>query len=224
MSLRGPLRQRLPGTSGTVRYCAYNEKVHCDEQTADECRRHVHELGALERVQSSYVDDFSDLTAGIVVRFDIVILCNALHEIDVRNWPRLFAQVHTVLRDGGVLVVMEDELISVGELPDPSGFIVLDHYAIRDLLSAGVDDVSVLDAAMNGRVKATEVTKRALAAHAKLNIRAALVRVAQRARDEAETIRGQEKTFQSGRALAFWSMLYLNASTALQAFPEFLGA
>jgi hypothetical protein len=56
-----------------------------------------------------------------------------------------------------------------------------------------------------------------------LNIRAALVRVAQRARDEAETIRAQEKTFQSGRALAFWSMLFLNASTALHGFSETMG-
>ena len=69
--------------------------------------------------------------------FDIVIMSNVLHEIDPLQWINLFRQdgeITSLLNDSGILLLVEDTQVPVGEMAYQNGFIVLDTPQLKEVL------------------------------------------------------------------------------------------
>lgn len=67
---------------------------------------------------------------------DLVIMCNFLHEIQPKDWKKHFKRICACLREGGFLLILEDQLIEEGELPNKTGFIVLNIDELRCLFGS----------------------------------------------------------------------------------------
>ncbi len=91
-------------------------------------RKHIlRATGSDEQAIVSSVDAVRARSAEIG-GFDFVILSNVLHEIDAPSWLPLFHQIGSVLHKRGCLLVLEDTLLPIGELPNDNGFLLVDQF------------------------------------------------------------------------------------------------
>lgn len=58
-------------------------------------------------------------------RYDCVVMMNFLHEVEPKEWVKLFHDVYGVLKEKGHLVFVEVSALSQGEMPNQSGYFVL---------------------------------------------------------------------------------------------------
>ncbi|RZK11266.1 MAG: hypothetical protein EOO43_19465, partial [Flavobacterium sp.] len=68
--------------------------------------------------------------------FDIIIMCNVFHEIDPHEWLNLFVSefsISNLLKPSGDLIIVEDQLLAVGERAHLKGFLVFDELEFKKL-------------------------------------------------------------------------------------------
>jgi hypothetical protein len=111
---------------------------------------------------------------------------------------------------------MEDQHMSVGELPSAHGFVVLDAVEIAAVFGAKYgEEVRALPASRGGRLTQIEISARVLGNANDDRIKRALAMVQKRARKEIERLRdGNDRSFQAGRLHSYYSMLHMNAMLA----------
>lgn len=56
---------------------------------------------------------------------DVVYMVNVLHEIDPDDWKNVFCIIHKLLKDNGKLVIIEREILTMGETPFTKGYLML---------------------------------------------------------------------------------------------------
>ncbi|MFY0581555.1 hypothetical protein ACN28S_51380 [Cystobacter fuscus] len=151
---------------------------------------------------------------------DLVVMCNVLHEIPVRQWLECFARIHEVLADDGQLVILEDQFPSVGELPHANGYIILDDLALMELFGSQ-EAVRTLSLEKNGRLTAFGIPRQFLRNASASTIHKALEKVKRKAKNGLRLLReeGQERrSFQMGRLHAHYALLHSNALLALDEY------
>src|SRR5690606_22969500 len=115
----------------SIEYIAYdkfhNDKEHCESAL-------VKAYGSCEK---KYFNDFNNLLSVYDKgSFDVVIMCNVLHEIDPKDWLKLFQNegvISSLLSENGILLLVEDHQIPIGEKAYQKGFLVLDTPQLKDL-------------------------------------------------------------------------------------------
>ena len=70
--------------------------------------------------------------------FDMVLLCNVLHEISPDKWLNLFAEIKRILKKEGYLIIIEDKNLPKGECANDYGYLILNGNSIKKLLSTDV--------------------------------------------------------------------------------------
>ncbi|MDH6356243.1 AAA family ATPase [Parabacteroides sp. PF5-9] len=187
----------------------------------DDCLKNI------ERVygdsEKKYYNDFTSLLSDHDKgSFDIVVLCNVLHEIDPKEWLELFkaeGDITPLLKDNsGVLLHVEDMLLPVGEKAYRNGFIVLDTPHIKELFQLRSSDLRYFtsnEAKFKDRLKAHLVPKNNLASITEETRRKALEGILKTAKDEIRTIRDATPDYKSGKKHAFWVQQFANSSLAL---------
>lgn len=76
--------------------------------------------------------------------FDVVVLCNVLHEIDPNDWITEFggaSRMTQLLAPDGYMLVVEDYGLPIGELAHASGFLLLDEPELKRLFQVTEADV-----------------------------------------------------------------------------------
>jgi SAM-dependent methyltransferase len=157
--------------------------------------------------------------------FDIVVVCNVLHEIAPDHWTEIFGvsgPLQRALRPDGYALIVEDLRIPVGELPNDRGFFLLDSAHLRTLFDIKDADLTagrfvIDDARGDGRLKAhlvsTELIRRASAETRNAAIRE-LLETAKRRMRAARAEPNQ--TFDVGQNYAFWSQQLANCVLYLE--------
>jgi len=204
------LRSR-PSSDFGLAYTAYNPN---DESPAvqDECRRVVADLAQLPSVSARYITDVRAAQPPTCQPFDIAIVCNVMHEVHPSEWRRIFRELHDSVGEGGVALVMEDQQMSVGEMPHKDGFLVLDVFQMRMLLGAPESDVRALEHEHADRVSVIELPRRVLKRHSDLHLKETCEDVSKQAMDAARKLRQDGALdWRTGRRHAFLAMLALNA-------------
>jgi energy-coupling factor transporter ATP-binding protein EcfA2 len=56
---------------------------------------------------------------------DVAVLCNVLHEIRPTEWMSTLTRIAASLSENGRLLIVEDQEIPVGELPNQSGYLIM---------------------------------------------------------------------------------------------------
>lgn len=216
------LRERLASAEGRslqqrIEYLAYNDPRFTEPEVRDACKERIAALEQTGPVEDYYWESLSQLQARYGQDINLVILSNVLHEIEPESWLKVFRAIHDLLAPDGALVVMEDLLPPVGELPNKRGYLLLDEFGLGLLFGAS-RGLTVLQKREN-RLLAVEVPKPLVARMTNETREAALHHLRNHAKERVEHLRNQAMTAPShrlGREHAHYSMLYTNASLALE--------
>jgi energy-coupling factor transporter ATP-binding protein EcfA2 len=114
-----------------------------DECSKIECLREIGETLPGEPAQR-WFSDLSALGARVGdASFDVVIMCNVLHEIDPGDWLGDLGKggrLERLISETGYLLVVEDYGIPVGERAHDYGFLLLDQQELRKLFAITPED------------------------------------------------------------------------------------
>lgn len=203
-----------------VDYIAYDP----DNKDQEECTNSISR--AYSDSANRYFNTIDDiLTAYDKESFHVVIMCNVLHEIDPKDWLKLFSTdgiVARLLSDNGVLLLVEDHQLSVGEKAYQKGFLVLDTPQLKDLfkITEGDSSFSFVDARGDGRLKAHQIPKDCLLridADSRIESMKSLCLTA---RDKILEIRTKDKNYKNGKIHGFWVQQFANAQLNLSEFTS----
>ncbi|MFY0572571.1 AAA family ATPase [Archangium lansingense] len=220
--LAAALKQAGLAAERKFTYYAFNDARFARKEELQECLQHVRQLEQLRPPETYLVDSLYKLTGPGAEPMDLVVMCNVLHEIPVDDWQRCFLDIVDVLAEDGKLVILEDQLPPVGELPHANGYVILDELALQELFRSK-DAVTALHKEPDARLTAFAINKSTLRQVTPESIGRALGKVMRRAREEIRLIRevrGEERTYQLGRKHAHFTMLYANAQLAMEKYPE----
>lgn len=198
-----------------IEYIAYdkfaNDREHCESAL----------IKAYSSCEKKYFNDFSALLSVYdKSSFDVVIMCNVLHEIDPKDWLKLFQNggtISSLLGDDGMLLLVEDHRIPVGEKAYQKGFLVLDTPQLKELfkISENETDFKFTDKNGDGRLKAHQIPKRCLTQIDEKSRLLAITSMSVTAREKILEIRDMEKNYQNGKLHGFWTQQFANAQLNL---------
>lgn len=181
----------------------------------------------IEKVYGSFEDRYFTKMHDLLSKhdkksFDVIIMCNVLHEIPHENWIKLFregGELSQLLSDDGVLLLVEDCQLPKGEKAHKQGFLILDTVELKDLFNISTSDTDFIfsDQRGDGRLKAHLIPKNCLTritADSKVN---ALKSLSDRAKKEVEHLRAESKpNYKTGNLHGFWIQQFANAELCLQ--------
>ncbi|WP_171633404.1 AAA family ATPase [Paenibacillus plantarum] len=152
--------------------------------------------------------------------FDVVVMCNVLHEIHPSAWLSVLGGtglIHHLLKDNGYLLIVEDCQLPVGEKAHKHGFLVLQRLQVMKLfdIHPGDVDFTYSDARNDRRLLAYRIPKRALTNVSIHSRREALDTLADAAKDEILRLRDSEACYKNGLLHGFWVQQFANAQLAL---------
>jgi len=151
--------------------------------------------------------------------FNVIVMCNVLHEIDPKDWLKLFkidGQITTLLAENGILLLVEDYQMPIGEKAYQKGFLVLDTPQLKDLFKIAEEDaVSMCSEKENGRLKAHYIPRHCLIQIDEDSRCDCLSSLITTARDKISEIRAKEHNYQNGKLHGFWTQQFANAHLSL---------
>ncbi len=199
----------------SIEYIAYdkfpNDKEHCESAL----------IKAYGNCEKRYFNDFNNLLSVYDKgSFDVIIMCNVLHEIDPKDWLKLFQNegiISSLLSENGMLLLVEDQQIPIGEKAYQKGFLVLDTPQLKDLfkISEKETNFTFTDKKGDGRLKAHQIPKRCLIQIDEASRLYAIKSMSVTAREKILEIRGEEKNYQNGKLHGFWTQQFANAQLNL---------
>ncbi len=159
--------------------------------------------------------------------FDVVVLSNVLHEIPHSQWHSIFSNIKQLLKSDGYLLLIEDCLIPIGELPHINGFIVFNTLHLMKLLKISADDTNFIkhDARFDsieqrGRLMAHLIPQSYLSNISIDTIKEALKELKKSAKTEIQRIRRETPSYSNGLAYGFWIQQLANAELCLTELGE----
>jgi len=188
------------------------------ENDKDEC------ISVLQKIYPDYKNRyFNDLNSLFSKydkeSFDVVIMCNVLHEIDPNEWLNLFSQdgqVSSLLSENGILLVVEDQEMSIGEKAYQKGFVVLDTPEIKEVFNITERDTEFgYSTAKEGRLKAHRIKKEYLGritSETRIN---SLKSLNKKAATNILKIREEEINYKNGKKHGFWIQQLANTALCL---------
>ena len=74
------------------------------------------------------------------LRFDVIVLMNVLHEIDVLEWEGTFDVIFSLLKDKGIVILVEVITLTNGEMPfGETGYLVLQDDQVKKLFQSSIE-------------------------------------------------------------------------------------
>jgi ABC-type multidrug transport system ATPase subunit len=203
-----------------IDYFAYDKFKNNSEECLSIIKRYYPD-NHIERYKNE-LSDFMNNSNNLKGTFDIILMCNVLHEISPSDYYSLFEQnsrLSALLSDNGYILIVEDNQIPIGENAHKFGFIVLNTSELRELFSIppGSSDGLVRDSTKEGRLTAHLVHKKHLKNITQSTIGAAITSVRTTAKEKMKTIRGtNQDSYKDGMGHAFWVQQYANACLYLE--------
>lgn len=196
-------------------YYAYD--LPSDDESV--CRQIIHEIYNSD--DNRYFNNKQALMETISHNsFDLIVMCNVFHEIDPKEWLNLFDKHNIVLsslKADGTLLIVEDQLLAVGEKAYQNGFLVFDKIQFKKLFNIS-EDYKVLDARNDGRLKAHLISANHLVNISDLTRIDALENLMHFAKEKIKELRNDVPSYKNGKLHGFWVQQLANAQLALSEF------
>ena len=155
--------------------------------------------------------------------FDVVVLSNVLHEIPHSQWLSIFPKIKQLLKNDGYLLLIEDCLIPIGELPHNNGFIVFNTLHLKKLFKILSSETNFIEhdarfdsIEQRGRLMAHLIPQSYLSNISTDTIKEALKELKQSAKTEIQRIRKETPSYSNGLAHGFWIQQLANAELCLE--------
>ena len=182
-------------------------------------------IEVLKKVYSNshkrYFNEFSNLFSFYDREsFDIVIMCNVLHEIEPKEWLNMFSkdgEIPKLLNDKGILLLVEDQEMQIGEKAYQKGFIVLNTTELKELFQITEDDkdFGFSDARGDNRLKAHRINKEYLTRITAESRIKCLEELHSLSKTKILEIRGKDINYKNGKKHGFWIQQYANTGLVL---------
>ncbi len=210
-------------------YYAYD----IDEDNRIDCEREIN-MTYPGQSQPRWFKDLHDLEAQTEAEtFDLVVMCNVLHEVDPSLWSPLFSVSGTLtklMHEKGQLLIVEDYGIPVGERAHDYGFLLLDDPELCMLFSITQDDRTQgmylkqisNDVRYKDRLAAHLVSKVCVSRITGQSQRKAIQKLHDRMTDAVRSSlkQNQSRSSEAGRTYARSAQLLANATLWLNAHPN----
>lgn len=147
--------------------------------------------------------------------YDIVILCNVLHEIHPNEWTKSLNLIKTTLKEDGYLIIVEDRFLPKGETAHEYGYIILGHEETALLLNSNEqlilkpEDNQFSDRIIFSAFKKNEINP------SKESLKKALSKLETNTFENIKILKKDTKDVNQGRRLANETQLYINAQMFL---------
>ncbi len=144
-------------------------------------------------------------------------MCNVFHEINPTEWLNLFNKhslILSSLKKDGVLLIVEDQLIAVGEKAYQNGFLVFDKIQFKKLFKIE-NDYKHIDARGDGRLKAHFIPSIELSnidANSRID---AIDNINHISKDMVRQLRSAEPSYKNGKLHGFWVQQMANSQLVL---------
>jgi len=149
--------------------------------------------------------------------YDIILLFNVLHEMDVNDWEKEINKLLGILKDDGFLVFSERKILSIGERPyGKSGFLVLGDKELKKLFESM--DVNTTPGETESKLVLAVVRKKEKSDNQIItfrNIDEALNELMKNTKEKIFSVLDKEGDNISSRNYAFYCQQYLNAQYAI---------
>lgn len=149
--------------------------------------------------------------------FDVVIMCNVLHEVDPKDWLGLFGasgQICKLLSPKGILLLVEDHQLPIGEMAYQKGFLVMDTAQLKVLfkIRESDGDMQFSDQRGDGRLKAHRISRDFLKRMDAISRVEAIKMVAEHSQQKIKQVRMSEKNYKNGKLHGFYTQQFANAA------------
>lgn len=197
-------------------YIAYDK----DDIDKEDCLSTLSKV--YENADQRYYNDLSQLFGKYDREsFDVVVMCNVLHEVDPKDWLKLFAnggEIPELLSENGILLLVEDQVMSIGEQAYQKGFIVLDTGELKELFNIKEKDADFgySDARGDGRLKAHRLKREYLTRITAESRISAIQILNDKATERILEIRGESASYKNGRRHGFWIEQLANSTLCLR--------
>lgn len=221
---KGRLLGELMAHSGVlekVDYHAYDYFPAASDQSAV---RNALEKAYGEHGSRYFVGEAGDVLSAVRGRFDVVVMCNVLHEVEPQMWESFFGPegaVANCLNENGRLLIVEDYVLAAGERAHDFGFLLLEAEELRQLFKAEAGEIETFQHSRDryrDRLKAHVVPRAALLRLDQRSVLASLEALRDRSYAEARRIHSSaDGASDQGHRLAVATHQHLNALLALEA-------
>ena len=164
---------------------------------------------------------YSDINDIKNKQFDIILLCNVLHEIHPQYWIQILKGIKQLLRENGKLVIIEDNHLPKGECAHEFGYLLLNADQIATLLDSGKNLLSVQpeDDWYKRRFTFCVAEKNNINPTT-LSLSNALNHLKEETYESLKEIRKKQVDVANGRLYANLAQLYINAELALEKYDK----
>lgn len=158
--------------------------------------------------------------------YDLVVLYNVLHEVDVTEWADTLNDILALLKDDGLLIFGERRTLSQGERPyGKSGYLVLDRNELIRLFGDGhVGEPIKLPEGGKDPTLCCAVSDPRSAKVTSGGVRDAIEKLGRRSKQMIESYIAQGTQGNKSREYAFYCQQYINAEHALGLLRKFEAA
>ena len=205
-----------------INYFAYDKYGDKDEEkSGEECKKVMSKYGIDTSQYYGNTNDF--MSASDKLKVDKVVLINVLHEISPKEWEITFKDIGKIIKDDGVLLIVERLELTYGEQPYESDFFVLQPEAIPILFNSDDLKDSCKKSDKNEKVVAYYIPANYLKNVTHETIRQTINKIEEVASKRIKEIKClidkkenedflDKKRWELGVELAFWTHQHANAS------------
>lgn len=203
----------------TIKVSDWLNYIAYDEYTANKelCINEI--IKIYGNSNKKFFSDYSDLLTEYKERFNAIVMCNVLHEIDPSEWIGLFkkdGKITKLLKEDGFLLLVEDQLIPVGEKAYKNGFLVLTTLHLKELFAITSDEpFETHDQRGDKRLVAHIIPKSYLQRITHNTKIAALKSIREHASSNIKKLREEEPSYKNGRLHNFYVQQLANSVLAI---------
>lgn len=150
--------------------------------------------------------------------FDVVVLCNVLHEINIDEWVPTINGIIRSIKSNGFLIIIEAKTLSKGEKIGTVGYILLSNEEIKELFNSDTPSDVKLNNSEN-KITCTVISKKDLKPLKLKNVIDCLTLLENNTLNKLEQLRKTALNNDSllfGRQAAFLSQQHINAKLGLR--------
>lgn len=149
--------------------------------------------------------------------FDLIVMCNVFHEINPNDWLSLFNKhklIQSSLKSDGTLLIVEDQLLAIGEKAYKNGFLVFDKLQFKKLFNIQ-GDYKHFDARNDGRLKAHFIPANALSNISAVSRKDSIENLNEHSKDKVKELRDSDPSYKNGKLHGFWVQQLANSQLVL---------
>ena len=195
----------------------------------ERCLVQIEQVYNMESSSQRYCNDLTSLKENCNNgSFDLIVMCNVLHEIDTNKWITelgVESDLQYLLASNGYLLLVEDYQMPVGEKAHQHGFMLMNTAELNALFDIKESDKSESkylpydarpDGLQQGRIKAHLIHKDLLMRLSSPTRKDAVTQLKRNSAAQVKALRDKAADFRSGQLYALAAQLYTNASLWLE--------